>query len=81
MIEGEVASSQDLIQYLKFKKKYNPTYINPTHDLYEAYVFAQDYKLPKKAIYIIFSSQTYVGFILLIAPLVSTPSNRKLLVH
>jgi len=46
-IEGEIASSQDLIQYLQHKKKFKPSYINATNDLFQAYVFAQDNNLSK----------------------------------
>ena len=46
-IEGEIASSQDLIQYLKHKKKFSPKYIEATNDLFNAYVFAQENKLSK----------------------------------
>jgi Fic family protein len=49
-IEGEIASSQDLIQYLKHKKKFSPNYINATNDLFNAYVFAQNNKLNKKSL-------------------------------
>lgn len=44
-IEGEIASSQDLIQYLKHQKKFSTNYISATNDLFNAYVFAQDNKL------------------------------------
>jgi len=44
-IEGEIASSQDLIQYIKHQKKFNSAYINSTNDLYNAYIFAQKSKL------------------------------------
>ncbi|MCK5538284.1 MAG: Fic family protein [Bacteroidales bacterium] len=47
-IEGEIASSEDLIQYLKHKKKFKPSYINATNDLYNAYIFAQNNNLTKK---------------------------------
>lgn len=47
-IEGEMASSQDLIQYLKHQKKFSKMYINATNDLFNAYVFAQDKTLTKK---------------------------------
>ncbi len=47
-IEGEIASSQDLIQYLKHKKNFKPAYINATNDLYNAYIFAQKSKLTEK---------------------------------
>ena len=49
-IEGEIASSEDLIQYLKYKKKFNPAYINASNDLYNAYLFAQNNSLNKKNI-------------------------------
>ncbi len=44
-IEGEMASSQDLIQYIKHKKKFSKNYIATTNDLFNAYVFAQKNKL------------------------------------
>jgi len=46
-IEGEIASSEDLIQYLKHKKRFAPQYINATNDLFNAYVFAQNNNLNK----------------------------------
>lgn len=46
-IEGEIASSEDLIKYLKHQTQFAPKYINPTNDLYNAYVFAQEHKLNK----------------------------------
>lgn len=46
-IEGEIASSEDLIKYLKHKTKFAPGYINATNDLYNAYVFSQENKLNK----------------------------------
>ncbi len=47
-VEGEIASSQDLIQYLKHNKNFNPTYIKATNDLYNAYIFAQKSNLTEK---------------------------------
>lgn len=47
-IEGEIASSQDLIQYLQHKKRFAPKYIEATNDLYNAYVFAQENELSDK---------------------------------
>jgi len=44
-IEGEIASSKDLIQYIKHKKKFSKNYISATNDLLNAYVFAQENKL------------------------------------
>lgn len=47
-IEGEIASSQDLIQYLKHKKKFSPNYINATNDLFNSYIFAQKNNLSER---------------------------------
>lgn len=47
-IEGEIASSEDLIQYLQQKKRFSSKYISATNDLFNAYVFAQNNKLSKK---------------------------------
>lgn len=44
-LEGEIASSQDLIQYLQHKKRFAPKYIETTNDLFNAYVFAQENEL------------------------------------
>lgn len=50
-IEGEIADSKDLIQYLKHKKKFNSKYIEATNDLYNAYIFAQEHKLTEKNLF------------------------------
>ncbi len=47
-LEGETASSEDLIQYIVHKKRFNPNYINATNDLYNAYIFAQNNNLTGK---------------------------------
>ena len=44
-IEGELASSQDLIQYLKHQKKFSKNYIAATNDLFNAYIYAQKNEL------------------------------------
>jgi len=44
-IEGEIASSKDLIQYIKHQKKFSKNYISANSDLFNAYVFAQENEL------------------------------------
>lgn len=46
-LEGELASSEDLISYIKHNKRFNKNYIACSNDLYNAYVFAQSHKLTK----------------------------------
>lgn len=47
-IEGEIASSEDLIQYLLHKKRFSSKYIDATNNLFDAYIFAQNNILNKK---------------------------------
>lgn len=49
-IEGEIANSEDLISYLRHKKKYSKNYIAASNDLYNAYIYAQESKLTEKNI-------------------------------